>query len=517
QGGDQATGRGRDVAQPGHQSSVVGRVAASPPAGRGATQPGVSAGTTENRGADQGAAAAKRAGQTSSASRTEHAVSPKPAPAKARPPKSDTGFAFGSYGRVSASTDGHGWQARSTNIVDHGPRLEETPYLEVDLYYKLKPFHGITFKTVTTLGFTDDLFHYTGDWSSMLALRNLYLEASGVYYKGLTLWVGSRQYRGDDIYLLDFWPLDNLNTLGGGAILDWRRLSVALHAGVNRLRDKYQYQEVAVPGLDNTSEQVVTLDRQRFITSLKVSQRFGGQGGHLGFKVKGYAEIHAIGAGVYNAHLESDKQTKLPADQGWLIGVQVGMWNFLERSSHLNLFFKYAKGLAAYGEMAVPWGLSPDRSAKRAQALTMAVSGNFEWRFLGVLVGGYVQYFRDADGQKYDWDDGWQYAFAVRPQVNIARNFAQVFEVSFQGKWPAGLEPRTETVQRPAVTKFSVMPTLVFGKGTYARPQIRLVYTLALLNRGARLAYNPVDPRSTRKVQHYIGLQAEWWYNSTYR
>ncbi len=43
-------------------------------------------------------------------------------------------------------------------------------------------------------------------------------------------------YRGDDIYLLDFWPLDNLNTLGGGLAYTFLDdLDVKLHAGVNQL------------------------------------------------------------------------------------------------------------------------------------------------------------------------------------------------------------------------------------------------------------------------------------------
>ena len=107
--------------------------------------------------------------------------------------------------------------------------------------------------------------------------------------KGLSLWIGSRMYRGDDIYLLDFWPLDNLNTIGGGVRLALRsRTSLAWHVGVNRLKDLYQYQEAAVPGLNNTSENVVLMNRQRVIISLKAVQEFGGKRGALGGKVKLY-------------------------------------------------------------------------------------------------------------------------------------------------------------------------------------------------------------------------------------
>jgi len=429
----------------------------------------------------------------------------------------DTGFHFGSYGRVLAAGDGHGASAKPINVVSHGTRLEESTYLELDLYYKMRFANDIMVQTVTTLGFKDDLFHYSGDWTSALALRNLYVDATGIFHKGLTFWAGSRQYRGDDIYLLDYWPLDNLNTIGGGVMFRHMGMMFDLHGGVNRLRDGYQYQVVPVPGLNNTSEDVTLLDRQRFISSMKAGYKFGGKGGGLGLKIMGYGELHMIGAGTYNAHLEEARQIDLPSDQGWLVGAQLGAWGFGQRATHVNLFLRYAEGLAAYGELAVPWGVSNTRTTDGAKEFLLALSGNYEWRMLGVLVGGYARYFKNASVNTDDWDNGWEYILTARPQVALHKNFAQAVEVSYQGKWPFGLEPRTSTVQRPGITKLSIIPIIRFGESTYDRPQIRLVYTMALLNRGARLAYNPEDPRFDRKVQHYIGLQAEWWYNSTYR
>lgn len=437
--------------------------------------------------------------------------------AKEKKSGKDTGFHFGSYGRVLAAGDGHGASAKPINVVSHGTRLEESTYLELDLYYKMRFADDIMVRTVTTLGFQDDLFHYSGDWTSALAIRNLYVDATGIFHKGLTFWAGSRQYRGDDIYLLDYWPLDNLNTIGGGVMFRHLGMMFDLHGGVNRLRDGYQYQVVPVPGLNNTSEDVTLLDRQRFISSMKAGYKFGGKGGALGLKIMGYAELHMIGAGTYNAHLEEARQIDLPSDQGWLVGAQLGAWGFGQRATHVNLFLRYAQGLAAYGELAVPWGVSNTRTTDGAKEFLLALSGNYEWRMLGVLVGGYARYFKNASVNTDDWDNGWEYILTARPQVALHKNFAQAVEVSYQGKWPFGLEPRTSTVQRPGITKLSIIPIIRFGESTYDRPQIRLVYTMALLNRGARLAYNPEDPRFDRKVQHYIGLQAEWWYNSTYR
>lgn len=427
------------------------------------------------------------------------------------------GFGFGSYGRVGASTNPHGEPGRQLNLVAHGPRLGEGPYVETDLYYNLNPYGNIKLQTVLTLAFTEALFHYSGDFDSMLAIRNLYLEGHDLFVKGLSVWVGSRMYRGDDIYLLDFWPLDNLNTVGGGVRYHWRKLRLGWHIGVNRLKDLYQYQEVLVPGLDNTSETVVLLNRQRLITSLKAEQQIGGAAGHLGGKVKLYGELHAIGSGTLNAQLPAQEQEKLPSDIGYLVGLQAGLWNFGPRS-HLNLFVRWAQGLAAYGEFAIPFGLDRDKRAKDAREFLVAFSGNWETkRWFGIQIGGYARYFRDADPNRYDWDDGWEYVAVARPHLFLHRLFALAVELSYQGRVPAGLNPWTHTKLNPGIFKLSVLPLLTFGKGTYARPQLRLIYTLMLQNKGARMAWNPMDPRRSLTVGHYFGIQAEWWFNSTYR
>jgi hypothetical protein len=116
------------------------------------------------------------------------------------PSQTGTGFAFGSYGRVTLGLDGAGHEGYATNVVSHGSRLEEAPYLELDLYYggALPTGLGETarWRVVLAPAFQGDLFHYTGDFASQLAIRNAYAETEGILYKGLNIWVGSRMLRG---------------------------------------------------------------------------------------------------------------------------------------------------------------------------------------------------------------------------------------------------------------------------------------------------------------------------------
>ena len=92
-------------------------------------------------------------------------------------------------------------------------------------------------------------------------------------------------------------------------------------------------------------------------------------------------------------------------------------------------------------------------------------------------------------------------------------------DVAWQVRFPSGISPTELTAADPAI--FQIAPMAIyspFGPGSYARPQFRLVYAAAHLNDAARDQLYPLeDPRRAQVWVHYLGLQAEWWFNSTYR
>jgi maltoporin len=424
------------------------------------------------------------------------------------------GFHFGTYGRVGFSWDlSEGSRGKPVTVVTHGPRLEEPSYAELDLGYHLDRGDDLSFRVLFTVGMFEELFHYDGDLDATLAVRNLYLQADHVVIPHLSLWAGSRMYRGDDIYLLDFWPLDELNTLGGGAILRLGRTVLQLHTGVNRLDDPYQLQVIEVPSPRFGTQDVTVLDRQRTIISAKAVHHVPDLPARLAGKIAVYGELHHLPSGTRRRDLDTED---LPDDFGWLCGLQLGVWGFGPHS-FVNLWARVAGGLAAYDELAVPRGLGLDKRTTGAREALVALSSNYERGWLGIMFGGYARYFRDADGNATDPDDGWEGVVAFRPHLFITRNAHQMFEVSYQVRRPAGLDPGTETHLVPSVLKLSVMPAVSWERGTYARPQLRLVYTLSYLDEDARLLYPERDPRHGEAIQHFIGLQAEWWYNSSYR
>jgi maltoporin len=108
-------------------------------------------------------------------------------------------------------------------------------------------------------------------------------------------------YRGDDIYLLNWWPLDNQNTVGGGAAKTFGETCVALHAGMQRLDLPSQFQQVPSPRPYTLGATNVTiLDRPRTVETAKITHLVRGLSGRCddGRKLALYGEAHQMAAGV---------------------------------------------------------------------------------------------------------------------------------------------------------------------------------------------------------------------------
>lgn len=431
------------------------------------------------------------------------------------------GFVFGSYGRVQPATDLRGGSPKWLNVVGHGSRLEQESYVELDFVYLFKRpgENGPLFDFVSTLAFSESLFHNSGKWIALNTVRNLFVRAENVIWKPLGFWIGSRMYRGNDIYLLDYWPLDEDNMYGGGFGLHFDDFSVDYYIGFNRLEVDWQYQSILVVSDTFGAESVTWMDRQRLVTGLKYEQKhmFNDK---LGMRWKLLGEFQRIGSGKQsNDPVDAENTIVFPEDFGWSIGGELGFFGYA-KNSFTNIFLKYSGGLAAYGLLTVPWGFDTKYRTRDAQELLLAVNSNLELGKFGAIFGAYVRSFRDSDGNKYDNDDFVEYIFALRPHIFIHEYFYLAFEISHQLKNTNGLTKLSNGVEKnimPQVTKLSLIPIVTFGGGNYGRPQLRLVYTAAFQNDDARYSYNEEDFRSKHTVHHYFGLSAEWWFNTEHR
>ena len=139
-----------------------------------------------------------------------------------REPDYAEGFHFGSYGRVMSGARQPGpRRPRARDIVAYGSRLDESTLRRARAAARgllggdrrLHPHRRRRSRSAIRCSTTTR--SSTPSWRCATSTSRRRASAS----RSLKVWAGSRMYRGDDIYLLNFWPLDNLNTLGGGAQL----------------------------------------------------------------------------------------------------------------------------------------------------------------------------------------------------------------------------------------------------------------------------------------------------------
>lgn len=434
------------------------------------------------------------------------------------------GFFFSSYGRMVAGTDLRGRAYHDADIVAHGSRLDESSYVELTLRrddYWSKTDSST--RLVTTLAVANPIFHYTGNFDAKLAIRNLYVEERDLGLKGLSAWAGSRMYRGDDIYLLDWWPLDNVNTVGAGARYDLGKTYAAIHGGFSMPNTPFYFQQVDRPAPLNVpgSVPVAILERQRFIGSAKVSHTipFGETGG---IKIIGYAEAHHLPAGQRETKIPRVFET-LSSDGGFVIGAQAGLFTG-ERNNHVNLFLRYASGLAAYGEFTSPNYTNLEGTTAGARELLAAVGGNWEFGPVGVMFGGYVRSFRDASAglDAGDVDEG---VIIARPHLF----FGEIGGVALEGSYQVaqrGVASLVDTTGKPLEASSGPLTAGAFrvglvpflspaGRGTYSRPQFRLIYLLTVPTGSAKALYPTDNILSVRGLEQFLGFGAEWWFNET--
>lgn len=415
-------------------------------------------------------------------------------------------FEFGSYGRVQIGSDLEGGTGRQVRLISRPPRLLEGPYAELDLGYTQETA-GPRFHTHVTVALARNLFHYTGRFDdNPVAIRNLYLDVAELA-PGVSVWGGSRMVRGDDIYLFDFWPLDEQNTVGAGASLRREGTRLSMHAGMNRVDHRYQKQSIPVPAEPLGEREILLLDRPRVVVTARGEQHFAEQA-----KAVLYGEFHGIGSGTLRT--EDGDLERLPGDQGFLLGGEAGFYGFAPRS-FVNLFARYARGLAAFDELGVPFGLDAEKKASGASEVMLGLSSNLETASLGLNVGGYARRFVDADPNVYDRDDVWELGLAARPAWFVTDHVHLVGEANLQYARPSGLAPESGRHDQPLAVQLAVMPTVSLGRGSYARPQLRLVYAATVLDDAARRTYAREEFLRTLRVHQFLGVGVEWWFNSS--
>jgi len=205
----------------------------------------------------------------------------------------------------------------------------------------------------------------------------------------------------------------------------------------------------------------------------------------------------------------------LADDYGYLVGAQLGGW--LRSFVFANLFFRHAGGLAVFGDLGKPTGFNADQRSIDAREYTLALSGNYESRAIGLMAAAYFRNF--SDGSPTDNGGFNEGAVAVRPTAYFGKYFHTAIELSYQVRRPLTVDQDRGVYLLPQVARASVIPIVApLGRGTYSRPILYAVYTLSYLSSDAQYyLFEPQDVRAGKALVHYLGLGAEWWFNSSYR
>ncbi len=164
----------------------------------------------------------------------------------------------------------------------------------------------------------------------------------------------------------------------------------------------------------------------------------------------------------------------------------------------------------------MPFGTGTVITTERAEETMLALSANYEYDFVGVQVAAYYRRFRDADPSVLERNLLAEGAIDVRPHVWFTDWLGLAVDGSFQALEQTALDEITGDPVSGTVWKLGLLPFISpSGRGTYTRPHFRIIYAATFRDDGARRMYNSADPRASREVEHFLGIGAEWWIDTS--
>jgi maltoporin len=430
---------------------------------------------------------------------------------------------IGMYGRMGVAWNPQSGQfvhGRSLNLLGNtlGGRLEEGDYLEPNIKLHIvrptaddntKPyFHFVITPSMFSAG-GSFLGAFANNFSTNLRIElfQAYLEAGNVLIPDLKIWAGQRFYRGSDVHIADYYYFNQLNSQGFGVKYKGVDMAVLLQTSSNQ-----GLYAVDVDG--NPATQGPLAQRQRTVFVAQYAMPVGDRQ-----SLSLLAEFHLLPA-VRNS---IGGEAIARADNGQVLGAKY-RWD-LGNGSFNEASLRVGRGIAngAFGGGA-SWstfgGVSENGTYDSAAGIELVDHVLVNVNPL-VTLNAYAifQLSSGASGRSDDvasnFNLGLRSFFYVHDQLHL------IGEVTRQTVYP-GLGQGEALPGTPTAYKFTLMPTLVPSgeRSAWARPHLRLIYTLAVYNEAARRAaiensfvaspyHRAFGPR---EFGHYLGARAEWWF-----
>lgn len=436
---------------------------------------------------------------------------------------------FMAYGRI-----GIGWTpsgqvvaGKYMNLGDHkaiGGRLEEGDYLQPGIRYHIKKAEKDGDTSVDLV--TDfEMFSLNGALVSDLSNGDIsdikimplqaYIEAKNALIPGLTLWIGSNLYRKNDIHICDYFYFNSLPGQGIGAYYGGLDVAVLTQTGASAFFATDVNAGMPAPA----QPAVVQRERTMFIAQYKVP--FGAGTTY----VQGLGEFHVVPKSGNDTR--SAPSGVNPTDYGMVGGVKLhldlGGGDF--NDSSVRLGDRIANGAESGGSTYNTFG-QPGLDGTYRGALGLEVVEHFLWNVADVVsINGYgtLHFSRGSTsyvpGEAAGADPAvpaiavpnnrLDYSFGARATGYLSDQLHLITEATFQARKDEGLATGT-------AVKLSIAPAVVptGERSAWARPEMRLIYTLGLYNQAA------VDQRMSpylqaigpTKVAHFFGARTEWWF-----
>jgi maltoporin len=428
-------------------------------------------------------------------------------------------FSLGSYGRLGLSTsiydEKFGTRLNLKGQGSIGGRNEESDYIELAPTIHLNNLLGLENK-VPPIKLVLRWAFFSGNNSFIASktgttMTEAYIQVDSLLKgsdKNLSVWLGQRYYRFFNIHIADYFFFNNYTSQGAG--ISYRRSKFAILTDVPFGSSGNPYGNAVDPFY-----QRIMLNFQQEIR-INASHSF-----HL------LADIQ-----FHTLNTTDTLSVKLDAgDYGIVIGA-LHEWTGAKGDKNF-LAFRYGSGIAngpgedgwssrtfvtsgnpnANGQFKGAYGINAEESYQYNRSK--------KWNLEGYAIYRYTQGANDPialpgfprSNKKEDLTIG------ARHTLFVTDRFHWLTEANYQVKDFYSNIDETGSyykIGRATMTKFSLIPTLVpTGKREqYARPQLRLVYSIAFYNDVAKeyrlsdfLAANP-----SYDIGQYLGLKTEWWF-----
>ncbi|WNJ19527.1 carbohydrate porin [Pontibacter sp. G13] len=440
-------------------------------------------------------------------------------------------FSMGGYGRIGVNwsfTSG-GLVGRQLNLLGMGSmggRTEEQDYLEwvntIHFYPKNRKAGDTTFVDfqlrIAVFSQSAQLFGNQNTVSPgglVFALPEMFVYARGINGTNWDAWIGNRFYRGDDVYLADYFYFDDHSAQGAG--VRYRNTTFAAQfigsADTTTNLPPYFYLNIinGAPIVENR-QRVVFVGEQEWPINDRHYLKF-------------LAEYHVIPSGEnqFNTLLDT---LNFPSDYGFVAGVK-HKWNLPTGlpGSFNHFAARIGTRIANGGDGGstrtwLTYGAPDEDSDRYDGAYSFSVTNHLllNWRE-DLTFNGYFIYRHSRGGadtlgtaesllgtEVFNRKD--DLAIGLRGTLKITPYFHFHNEIHFS--------LRKDGTQDPAsMIKVAFQPTLVpTGNNDYwARPELRLVASLAVYNDFALnnqySAY--LQQAGAQRFGGFLGFRAEWW------